>query len=339
MALASRGVAPLARSSHSLTAVGRFLYAFGGEHAPRVPIDPIVHRFSLDDGLWETVPLGGPGSPCLPSRRAARAARPPGASAPCPSARVAHSAAAVGENIFVFGGREGVDEQRPLGDTWAFDTTACAWRQLACAGGGPPARSYHASASLGSTVYVFGGCGAAGRLNDLWALDTQAGTLKWEQLPSSGAVAGRGGACLAAHGTCLYVAAGFNGAAELSDLHCYNTASRTWSVLEAASATLPARSVAALGVVDDALVLFGGEAEVSAQGHAGAGRFRNDAWTWPLREGSPAGWTAVHAEGDAPAPRGWLAAAAVPGIGLCLHGGNSDSNERLGDLHALQLAA
>ena len=316
LALASRGAEPLARSSHSLTAVGRSLYVFGGEHAPRVPIDATVHRYSLDSGSWEALPMA--------------------AGAPCPSARVAHSAAAVGTTVYVFGGREGVNEQRPLGDTWAFDTAAASWRPLACSGASPPARSYHASAALGATVYVFGGCGAGGRLNDLWALDTDA--LTWTQLPSSDAVAGRGGACLAAHDGRLYVACGFDGKAELSDLHCYDTATKSWRVLEAASRALPARSVAALGVVGESLVLFGGEAEVSAQGHAGAGRFRNDAWAWRLGDADAhAGWTPVCAAGDGPAPRGWLAAAAVPGVGLCVHGGNSESNTRLADMYALQL--
>ena len=76
---------------------------------------------------------------------------------------------------------------------------------------------------------------------------------------------------------------------------------------------------------------------MSEQGHAGAGRFRNDAWRWPLGAGQPAGWTQVHAEGAAPAPRGWLAAAAVPGFGLCLHGGNCENNARLSDMHVLQV--
>jgi N-acetylneuraminic acid mutarotase len=250
---------------------------------------------------------------------------------------VAHAAAAVGNVLFVFGGREGVNEQRPLGDTWAFDTVARTWRQLACSGGSPPARSYHQMTALAGTnkLFVFGGCGASGRLNDLWQLDTQ--TESWEQLPSSDAVAPRGGACLASHGGCLYVAAGYSGAAELSDLHCYDVAARTWRQLEApGAATLPARSVAALGVVGDRLCIFGGEAEVSAQGHAGAGRFRNDARTWPLGGEAPKVWTQVRAAGDAPAPRGWLAAAAVPGFGLCLHGGNCENNARLSDMHVLQ---
>jgi hypothetical protein len=274
-----------------------------------------------------------------------RELQPSDGAAPRPCARVAHAAAAVDDALYVFGGRKGVDEKTPMGDLWAFDTRARAWRQIQHADGdglpslpSPPARSYHAAAALGASLYIFGGCGTAGRLSDLWRYDSASGS--WEQLPRSEAIAGRGGACLAAHGTCLYVAAGFNGTHELSDLHEYDTEARTWRVLEAASASMTPRSVAALGVVGDSLVLFGGEAEVSAAGHAGAGRFCNDAWAWPLgADAKQPCWTRVEASGEAPAPRGWLACATVPGYGMVMHGGNSDSNARLDDMHALKSTA
>lgn len=41
-------------------------------------------------------------------------------------------------------------------------------------------------------------------------------------------------------------------------------------------------------------------------------------------------------EGEAPCPRGWLAAAANPS-GILISGGNSNSNERLGDLWLLDM--
>jgi N-acetylneuraminic acid mutarotase len=151
---------PLARSSHSLTALGRSLLLFGGEHAPRVPIEdgPAVHCYELDaaEPRW-------------------RELHPSDGAAPRPCARVAHAAAAVGDALYVFGGRKGVDEKTPMGDLWAFDTRARAWRQLEHADG-PPARSYHAAAALGASLYIFGGCGTAGRLSDLWRYDTASGT-------------------------------------------------------------------------------------------------------------------------------------------------------------------
>lgn len=47
-------------------------------------------------------------------------------------------------------------------------------------------------------------------------------------------------------------------------------------------------------------------------------------------------WHRIEAGGAPPQPRGWLAASACPG-GIAVHGGNSLSNERLGDLWLLQM--
>ncbi len=41
-------------------------------------------------------------------------------------------------------------------------------------------------------------------------------------------------------------------------------------------------------------------------------------------------------EGDVPCPRGWLAATATP-AGVVIFGGNSNSNERLGDMYLLDM--
>jgi N-acetylneuraminic acid mutarotase len=63
-------------------------------------------------------------------------------------------------------------------------------------------------ASQAAKLYVFGGCGASGRLNDLYCFDTKAGA--WQQLPTSDTIAPRGGSSLTASpdGRHLYVIAG-----------------------------------------------------------------------------------------------------------------------------------
>lgn len=45
--------------------------------------------------------------------------------------------------------------------------------------------------SIGTNLYVFGGCGEQGRLNDLYKFDTL--TLSWTDLPNSNLISGRGG--------------------------------------------------------------------------------------------------------------------------------------------------
>ena len=50
----------------------------------------------------------------------------------------------------------------------------------------PQPRSYNAAAVASGRLYVFGGCGADGRLNELHAYDSA--TNEWQQLPASQAV-------------------------------------------------------------------------------------------------------------------------------------------------------
>jgi N-acetylneuraminic acid mutarotase len=73
--------------------------------------------------------------------------------------------------MYVFGGRNGVDMTAgSMDDLHAFDSATATWQLVAPAPGSavPPARSYHTMTAAGGKLYVFGGCGASGRLNDLW---------------------------------------------------------------------------------------------------------------------------------------------------------------------------
>ena len=40
-------------SSHTLTAIDNYLYLFGGEHDPRVPIDNDIWQFNVTDNRWK----------------------------------------------------------------------------------------------------------------------------------------------------------------------------------------------------------------------------------------------------------------------------------------------
>jgi N-acetylneuraminic acid mutarotase len=58
--------------------------------------------------------------------------------------------------------------------------------KLEATGKVPQPRSYHAATVAGGKLYVFGGCGVGGRLNELHAYDPASN--EWRQLPSSDAV-------------------------------------------------------------------------------------------------------------------------------------------------------
>jgi N-acetylneuraminic acid mutarotase len=85
---------------------------------------------------------------------------------------------------------EHVDEQANRQQIWVCNASAGAWRKLEAAGSVPQPRSYHAAAAVAGRLYVFGGCGSDGRLNELHAYDP-AGN-EWRQLPASNAVPVRG---------------------------------------------------------------------------------------------------------------------------------------------------
>jgi hypothetical protein len=345
---------PGPRSSHALAYVAPYVYLLAGERAPRVPVDDsgAVWRINLTDPdpeqkKWERVETNGDAPP------------------PC----IAPAVAAIGPDIYAFGGRIAVAmEQGVLGDLYRLDTSTFTWKKAwnrpadgAAASACPDPRSYHAAAALQGKFWVFGGCGPAGRLNDLWAFDPQA--CSWERMPdpSGGdggkkSVAPRGGASLAADARNgrLVVVGGFDGSKELADAHAFDVQARAWCAscasCEGAEPTLPARSV--LGVAAHTgcdgghptaatgdcshgghVVAFGGECDPSVtRSHDTAGKFLGDAWCGDAASGA---WHPLKAGGPGPGPRGWFASCAVPG-GLVLHGGLDASNERLADCWRLK---
>ncbi|KAJ3150914.1 hypothetical protein HDU89_002911 [Geranomyces variabilis] len=322
--------APLGRSSHSANVVGDCLYVFGGENAPRVPIDACLHVLDLNAKVWTVVE--------------------PTAEAPTP--RVGHSTAVIGDKIYLFGGRSGA-EQAPLDDFYSFDTVARKWTRIdqtaaTAAGTGtgtgnaapPAARSYFSMASSADHIYLFGGCPASGgRSNDLYRYDPR--TRTWEQLASHPAIVPRGGAGLAVLRGKVYLHGGYDGQHERDDLWAYDIASGKWEDLDvpagaAAAAKPAARSVhglAALNTRGGVVVCLLGERGPSPGGHVGAGSYFGDAWLFapppsPAADSSRQSgivWHETHPHAaspeDRPSPRGWFPVAVWGDDKLVVHGG------------------
>ncbi|KAI9048388.1 hypothetical protein LZ554_007224 [Drepanopeziza brunnea f. sp. 'monogermtubi'] len=131
---------PLPRSSHTLSVIAGRAYVFGGEINPREPVDNDMHIITLPyDALssadYKSVP-----------------AKAEMAGGEVPEKRVGHTAAVIGERIFVWGGRGG-KEMKPLeekGRVWVYDTRTDAWSFLDPMPGTPfpEARSYHSSLAI-----------------------------------------------------------------------------------------------------------------------------------------------------------------------------------------------
>lgn len=314
---------PSERSSHCISVIGNKVLLFGGEHIARTPIDSQMHTIDLaaEKPTWTTVDANG---------------EPP-------SERIAHTQCVQGGFLWVFGGRQGIDmTEAPLNDLHRFNMTTSTWEEVKpTSSEAPCARSFHRMVSVGQYLYVFGGCAAVGRLNDLHRFDTK--TAEWEQLPSSDAIAGRGGACFAADGDGnLYVIAGFAGK-EMNDLHRFSVESGTWEQLP--SDGLRPRSVCGTTTTNanKLICIFGGEVDPSGKGHEGAGAFADDVVIFDPASAKLSDSLALAKDSEpAPTQRGWAGIDAMGDAGFVLYGGltgDDESPQRLGDLYVCELVS
>ena len=163
------------------------------------------------------------------------------------------------------------------------------------------------------TIFIHGGCSAAGRMADLWAFDIASRT--WSQYPDAPGPA-RGGPCLTFHRDRIYRFGGFDGQQELGGPMQFLRLARStfddkggkgelavtpltghWESVEPppASPTPGNRSVAGLHPITTGqgrhyLLLFLGERDPSSSGHEAAGEFWDDVWSFQL---PPEGMTAA----------------------------------------------
>lgn len=277
---------------------------------PRVPVDNQLYVFDLETQSWSVADASGD----------------------TPPPRVGVTMAAVGDTIYVFGGRDG--EHKELNELYSFDTKTNKWALISSGDTGPPNRSYHSTIADNDHVYIFGGCGVAGRLNDLWAFDV--GGKKWVEYPSPGEnCKGRGGPGLAVTHGKIWVVYGFAGE-EMDDVHCFDLAHKAWAQVETSGQKPTARSV--FSTVSDGkhIIIYGGEIDPSDQGHMGAGKFSGEVYALDTET---LAWEKLEDWSDRsghPGPRGWCAfSAARRGgqEGLLVYGGNSLSNDRLDDIY------
>ena len=176
-----------------------------------------------------------------------------------------------------------------------------------------------------NTLYVFGGCGAVGRLNDLHRFDVELNT--WTLLAAAPeSLSGRGGAGFVsnAQGTKLYVVGGFCGK-ESNGVWEYDIANNSWStVLEEGNDRLLPFSVSCGVTIADKIIFFGGEVQPSEKGHEGAGGFTNNVVILDGATGLP---LPISIEGEPlPTVRGW-SDACVTNNSLIVYGGLSGTDE------------
>ncbi|EJU04238.1 galactose oxidase [Dacryopinax primogenitus] len=316
----------LTRSSHCIHAQDDTVSIFAGELKPREPVPSPIQYVSLSSGSLSAIPSGTEGVE--------------------PSPRVGATWTQLGDALYLFGGRGGVDMNPLEPELWKFDLSKQVWEQVKDV---PDGRSYHAAASTGGDLYIHAGCPASGRLSSLDIFNPCSGA--WSSLgPAPGPP--RGGTVLAPsvldNKPVLLRFGGFGGPefGELADLAVYDVASNSWSnIPQVVGKHWPqARSVhgfLALSGEREKAILFMGEGKPAPAhlGHAGAGNFLSDVWVLTYTaEGW--GWEEAIAH-EKPQGRGWLAfdlLAEDPGKWKAvISGGLNEKNERMGDLWVLEV--
>lgn len=194
-----------------------------------------------------------------------------------PSARCEHSLTALDDGrVVLFGGTASEDGTEAKNDLWVYhpDTKFTAVAQPAnistasCDTDGQawPYRRYgHATAALGSTMWMFGGwisaCGQSSVSDELWVFD--AGSSTWtRQPPRSLRPSARTSHNAMTYGSSILTMGGWDGTSPTDDIWTFNPTSQLWSqLLTANSPAEPGPSKrygATLNPIAGGMVLHGG---------------------------------------------------------------------------------
>ncbi|CAF1083398.1 unnamed protein product [Brachionus calyciflorus] len=297
------------RSSHTTNLINKKIYIFGGEYIPRNPIDNNLLVLDTVSNEWSS--LADPSAPI---------------------ARMGHSSCSVGDNLYIFGGRTGVEMgETSLNDLHSFNTFTKKWSLIHSDTDSevyPSRRSYHTMTSQGNKLYIFGGCSVkAGRLNDLYEFDI--GSQKWTKLPSDESIVARGGACLVSRDQCLYLIGGFCGH-ELDECFMFDLRENKWTQIESLPRKLSVFACSSINSENVQLVLHGGEVDPSTMGHNGAGEFSSDTYVYDGKQ-----WKYIDLV-EKPSSRGWHSSCSDENK-FYIYGGNLENNERTDELWCFEI--
>ncbi len=342
----------LPRSSHSLSVIKSKAYIFGGEEKPREPVDNHMHVFTLpssEDDIVDYQVIHGQATAEegeVPAPRVGHTASVVDDRIYVFGGRGGKAMEALEERgrIWVYDTKLNrwtfLDpiHGSPYPDARSYHASTSTEHPLSSVviPIGPPAGSVSSTftkevskksqdqteSPLGvaasglddhGTVFIHGGCPAAGRAADVWAFDIASKT--WSRYPDAPGPA-RGGTCLTINRDRLYRFGGFDGQQELGGpiqflpLTCSTFDDKGgkgelavtpltggWESVEPPIDTLRPgnRSMAGFQPITTGqgrhyLLLFLGERDPSSSGHEAAGQFWDDVWSFQL---PPEGMTAA----------------------------------------------
>ncbi|KAL3748630.1 hypothetical protein ACJRO7_009806 [Eucalyptus globulus] len=234
---------PGKRWAHTCNAIkgGRFLYVFGGFDMDNCQTNE-VHVFDTVEQTWSQPTIKG-----MP-----------------PAPRDGHSCTNVGDNLFVFGGTDGMN---PLGDLHILYTSSHTWISPMTRGERPEARQGHSVALVDKRLFIFGGYGKSPDnddeiyYNDLFILNTE--TFVWNKAMMTGIPPSP----RHTHGCSTWknkmiVIGGEDGCDNyLSDVHILNADTLMWKELNTTGHMLPPRAGYLSITFGKFLLVYGGYTE------------------------------------------------------------------------------
>ncbi|KAG0483945.1 hypothetical protein HPP92_012029 [Vanilla planifolia] len=142
-----------------------------------------------------------------------------------PSARVGHTITCLEDNVYLIGGRSGPNQI--FNDVWVLKVSENRWTLINCGGSAFHPRHRHATAAVGSNVYVFGGLNNEAIYACLTVLNTE--SFEWSNVEGHGELpCARHSHSLVAYGPLLLMFGGFDGQKALSDFYSFDTRTYLW---------------------------------------------------------------------------------------------------------------
>lgn len=268
------GSGPGKRWGHTCNAIrgGKLVYVFGGYGQHNCQTNQ-VHVFDTDSQTWGEPPIKG--TP--------------------PTPRDSHTCTAVGDNLFVFGGTDGLN---PLRDLHILDTSSNTWVSPSVRGNGPEAREGHSAALVGKRLFIFGGCGKSMNnsdevyYNDLYVLDTE--TFVWQRAVTSGTppAARDSHSCSSWRNNIVVIGGEDAHDYYLSDVHILDTDNLVWRELNTSGQLFPPRAGHSTVAFGKNLFVFGGFTD--------AQNLYDDLYMLDVDNGI---WAKITATGDGPSAR------------------------------------
>ncbi|CAL0307175.1 unnamed protein product [Lupinus luteus] len=234
------GKGPGKRWGHTCNTIngGRFIYVFGGYGGNNSQTNK-VYVFDTLNQSWSQPEIKG--YPPIP--------------------RDSHTCTNIGDNLFVFGGTNGVN---PLKDLHILYTSSHTWITPTIRGEGPEAREGHSAAAVGQCLFIFGGCGKSADndsevyYNDLYILNTE--TLVWTRATTSGAPPSPrdSHSCSSWKNKIIVIGGEDRHDYYLSDVHIFDTDTLIWRELITTGQLLPPRAGHSTVSFGKNLFVFGG---------------------------------------------------------------------------------